>query len=147
MTPAPVCWGWPTELPTAESVRQKFFADAERKGYTPGQAGVLWDLECAADALVGADGGVLARWQDGRCAICGRVRDLVCDHDHATGLVRGWLCNSCNTTEGTNQEPDTIFSLYREPSLYTGSATRRRSSASRSATSTRSPASTPRRSS
>jgi hypothetical protein len=114
MTPAPVCWGWPTELPTTEGVRQKFLADAERKGCTPGQAGVLWDLELAADALIGGDDGVLARWQDGRCAICGRVRDLVLDHDHATGLVRGWLCNSCNTTEGTNQEPDTIFSLYRE---------------------------------
>ncbi|MEW2463160.1 endonuclease domain-containing protein [Microbacterium sp. NPDC047426] len=114
MTAKPVCWGWPTDMPTEEDTRQRFLADAERRGCKPGEAGVLWDLERAADALLGDDDSVLARWQNGRCAICGRVADLVCDHDHATGLVRGWLCRSCNTMEGTHQEPDTIFSLYRE---------------------------------
>jgi hypothetical protein len=114
MTADSVCWGWPTALPTQEGIRQAFLADAERKGCTPGQAGVLWDLERAADALVGGDDSALARWQNGRCAICGRVSDLVCDHDHETGLVRGWLCRSCNTTEGRNKEPDTIFARYRE---------------------------------
>jgi hypothetical protein len=109
-----VCWGGPTDLPTEEGVRKRFLADAERKGCTPGQAEVLWDMERAADAVVGGADSILARWQDGRCAICGKVRDLVCDHDHATGLVRGWLCSSCNTAEGTHQESDTIFSLYRE---------------------------------
>jgi hypothetical protein len=71
-------------------------------------------MEVAADSLVGGDDGILARWQGGRCAICGKVRDLVCDHDHTTGFVRGWLCNSCNTTEGMNREPDTIFARYRD---------------------------------
>lgn len=28
--------------------------------------------------------------------------------------MRGWLCRSCNTTEGTNREPGTIFARYRE---------------------------------
>lgn len=112
--PPPVCWGWPVAVPTEEDARRKFIEDAERRGCTPGQAGALWDMERAADALVGGADAVLARWQDGRCAICGRIRDLVCDHDHATGLVRGWLCTSCNTTEGTNHEPDTIFARYRE---------------------------------
>jgi hypothetical protein len=114
VTVNPVCWYWPTEPPAEDETRRKFFEYAERTGCTPEQAQVLWDLECAADALVGGIDAILARWQDGRCAICGRVSDLVCDHDHATGLVRGWLCRSCNTTEGTNHQPDTIFTRYRE---------------------------------
>ncbi|MGP4114642.1 endonuclease domain-containing protein [Streptomyces sp. 4N509B] len=114
MTADPVCWSWPAERPTEEAARQKLFAYAERTGCTPGQAQVLWDLERAAGALDGES--ILADWQAGRCAVCGRVRDLVCDHDHATGLVRGWLCRSCNTMEGTNRDPDTIFARYRERS-------------------------------
>ena len=32
------------------------------------------------------------------CQICGTVpkRGLDQDHDHGTGLTRGWLCHSCN---------------------------------------------------
>lgn len=86
----------------------------EQSGCTPGQAQVLWQLERAADSIADDGAGALALWQDGRCAICGKVRDLVCDHNHETGLVRGWLCQSCNTAEGTNREPDTIFARYRE---------------------------------
>lgn len=112
MTAEPVCWYWPTDRPTEEDARREMFEYAERNGCTPGQAQVLWDLERAAGVL--SDGDVLARWQNGRCAICGRASDLVCDHDHSTGLVRGWLCRSCNTTEGTNHQPDTIFTRYRE---------------------------------
>src|SRR3990167_11087950 len=37
--------------------------------------------------------------QDYCCAICGREseRSLNIDHDHETGVVRGLLCNSCNS--------------------------------------------------
>lgn len=47
----------------------------------------------------------LFEWQRGRCAICGeehqpRSGSLVMDHDHTTGLVRGWLCGNCNAAEG-----------------------------------------------
>lgn len=114
MTASPVCWYWPAEPPDAVSAQRAFADQAERNGCTPEQVEVLWDLERAAEALVGDEAGVLARWHNGRCAICGKERELVCDHDHATGLVRGWLCHSCNTTEGTNFEPDTIFARYRE---------------------------------
>lgn len=114
MTANPVCWYWPAGLPAEEEAKQRFLDQVKRTGCTPEQAQVLWSLECAADAIVGDGAGTLARWQDGRCAICGKVRDLVCDHDHVTGLVRGWLCSSCNTREGTNREPDTIFERYRE---------------------------------
>lgn len=113
MTAEPVCWGWPTDLPSEDAARRKFFKSLKGPDLTPGQADVLWSLECAASGLGGES--VLVDWQDGRCAVCGKhVSDLVLDHDHATGLVRGLLCRSCNTLEGTHLEPGTIFSLYRE---------------------------------
>jgi hypothetical protein len=34
------------------------------------------------------------------CAICRKDRDLVIDHDHETGEVRGLLCSPCNTAIG-----------------------------------------------
>lgn len=35
--------------------------------------------------------------QEGRCAVCAEpTPDLVVDHCHVTGVVRGLLCNSCN---------------------------------------------------
>nr|WP_052478164.1 endonuclease domain-containing protein [Kibdelosporangium sp. MJ126-NF4]CEL16569.1 hypothetical protein [Kibdelosporangium sp. MJ126-NF4]CTQ89081.1 hypothetical protein [Kibdelosporangium sp. MJ126-NF4] len=42
----------------------------------------------------------LLRWHKGACALCWNVMPLMEDHDHDTGLVRGYLCGSCNTREG-----------------------------------------------
>lgn len=47
---------------------------------------------------------MLAR-QGGRCAICERSPGILrvalrVDHDHATGRVRGLLCDSCNAALG-----------------------------------------------
>lgn len=38
--------------------------------------------------------------QAGRCAICHEGRELVIDHCHSSGAVRGLLCVSCNTAIG-----------------------------------------------
>src|SRR5262245_34143031 len=43
----------------------------------------------------------LYQLQGGRCAICGEhAESLHVDHDHATGLMRGLLCQTCNVREG-----------------------------------------------
>lgn len=44
----------------------------------------------------------LAEWHDGRCGVCNSYEgvSLVLDHDHATNLVRGFLCYGCNLREG-----------------------------------------------
>lgn len=45
-------------------------------------------------------GATMSQWQDGRCGLCGFREQLVKDHCHDTGMVRGLICRSCNTTDG-----------------------------------------------
>lgn len=44
----------------------------------------------------------MEKTQRGKCAICKETpkRNLVVDHCHGTGKVRGLLCNTCNTGIG-----------------------------------------------
>lgn len=51
-------------------------------------------------------------WHDGRCGLCGFVDSLVMDHDHRTGLERGLLCRSCNTSDGMGRYPN--MDLWRD---------------------------------
>ena len=44
--------------------------------------------------------------QSNRCPICGQwfeeypEKDIVIDHDHTTGVIRGAICRHCNRAEG-----------------------------------------------
>lgn len=67
----PACWSW--AVPD----------DTVHQGPDPDVAGLA----------------AIEEWQAGRCGICASRGNLVTDHDHATGLVRGLLCQRCNTAE------------------------------------------------
>lgn len=57
---------------------------------------------------------VLANWQDDRCAICGRAEvGSVLDHDHQSGLARGWTCRTCNVQEGRSRRPLSRYARWR----------------------------------
>ncbi|NUP15412.1 MAG: hypothetical protein HOZ81_04775 [Streptomyces sp.] len=68
---APACWGW--TVPESLALRNS----------APDVAGLA----------------AIEEWQAGRCGICAAKGSLVTDHDHSTGLVRGLLCQRCNTAE------------------------------------------------
>lgn len=75
----------------------------------------LWDVPATADRTTPER--ALTAWQAGRCAICGAAGEpLVEDHDHETGMARGWLCRSCNMREGSptyRGDGPTVFTYYR----------------------------------
>lgn len=53
---------------------------------------------------------ILAESQENRCAICGDLDDqMVVDHCHVTGNIRGLLCNKCNVGLGMFRDrPDLL---------------------------------------
>lgn len=59
--------------------------------YTPTPAFMTWALP--------ESGMHLWAWHNGRCAMCGHTSQLVEDHCHVTGMVRGLLCSGCNFSE------------------------------------------------
>lgn len=54
---------------------------------------------------------LLREQQRGLCAICEQTGELVIDHDHVTGKVRGLLCHACNKGLGMFADtPDCLVS-------------------------------------
>lgn len=52
---------------------------------------------------------IMKEEQNNKCAICWEDRKLNIDHCHTTGVVRGLLCNVCNTGLGkVREDPDTL---------------------------------------
>jgi hypothetical protein len=47
--------------------------------------------------------------QNGLCAICMKNDELVIDHNHETGAVRGLLCKKCNFGLGLFKNSDNIL--------------------------------------
>ncbi|WP_444949280.1 endonuclease domain-containing protein [Micromonospora ureilytica] len=103
----PACWAW--VMPSHVAVAEAGVALASVGAYVlPHQRAAYAELE---------------RWHEGRCAVCGQghtVGRLVRDHDHASGLIRGLLCSSCNTAEG--RANSLLFDNYRRrpPSVILG---------------------------
>jgi len=61
----------------------------------------------------------MVRMQGGRCAICGTDKPgghgtwFCVDHDHATGRVRGLLCQPCNVKLAAVEDPDFMAAATR----------------------------------
>ena len=68
-----------------------------------------------AYGLTEAEVDAMREAQGGLCLICQRPeRDLVVDHCHATGHVRGLLCNSCNLALGFAKDDVDLLSRARD---------------------------------
>jgi recombination endonuclease VII len=119
---APACRSHMTFLEEREAEQSRLRDRAARDRWEP----ACWSwavpptVECATDDEADE---FLRTWQDGRCAICGyQIWKLDEDHDHVTGLVRGYLCPSCNVREGMDISHDGRFGRYRDkyPALMLG---------------------------
>lgn len=82
---------------------QARYADPERRTRILAQCKAYRDNNKAkvTAARLGCDeAAVAAALAKTSCEICGHTEKLVVDHDHATGEVRGRLCNGCNKAIG-----------------------------------------------
>lgn len=108
MNSSPACWSWtiPDDL---EAWMPTIDADDL---LIPEVAEALAAVYATPE---GRGNQLLHFWQAGRCALCGNGRrDLVQDHDHETGLMRGLLCGSCNSREGIYTSDEGPFGRYRK---------------------------------
>lgn len=80
-------------------------AAADSKKWREQNPDYQWPGE-AADRLRRRYGLTPEQWEDikqaqgYRCALCGKRKKLVVDHDHDTGKVRAALCHGCNVGLG-----------------------------------------------
>lgn len=51
------------------------------------------------------------RTRSSTCELCGAYERTVFDHNHATGIFRGWLCNRCNRVLGSVKDNPTLLRL------------------------------------
>ena len=97
------------EMEWLEAHRYELLSKQPHLRYLLGELAYLsWPLPDPPLRVVhGEAADLLDLWQEGRCASCGRSRywdRLFVDHDHVTGLIRGLLCDSCNSKEGHGAE-------------------------------------------
>jgi hypothetical protein len=100
----PACWLWPVTKTAVNALRQcRSAGDVLNESRAIYYAMFDWQRGCCA-----------ACGNGGRPDVDGDVPDdnMVLDHDHLTGLVRGWLCRSCNIREGKGGGQ--LFGRYRE---------------------------------
>lgn len=107
-------------MPRPKRGRATLVGHAELNSFIYPQAAVVRDPRLAwpSDACLGAYRLSLSTYQamyeaqNRACAICGTPREaleLVIDHNHKTGKVRGLLCVSCNTGIGhLKDSPDVL---------------------------------------
>jgi hypothetical protein len=104
---APACWGW--EIPDRDSVRARLLRNGYPEKLAEQQVTTYWE------------GRRFDEFHQGRCAICGqRPARLVTDHDHTSGLVRGYLCRGCNLSEGRSNLPIMVNYRRRNPATILG---------------------------
>ena len=89
----PACWSWHVPaVPTAEETARLIDMWGRR----------FWTAEYRQTPDIVAQGCRFAMFHGGRCAMCGTIdATLVADHDHQSGVLRGYLCGGCNAGEGS----------------------------------------------
>ncbi len=106
----PACWSWlvptdPVQTLAAEAIDRlgRLSDSARSQMLSPESQGML----------------ALTNWQDGCCAVCSLPASafgtkLVTDHCHTSGLIRGLLCQPCNTKEGNRHNDEELIEGYRQ---------------------------------
>lgn len=98
----PACWSWPVPAHTREEELARLFALNDALPYDSDDRMDHETIELLTEDWARY---LFDAFHADRCAMCGRVPrvgGLVEDHDHWTGLVRGWLCRSCNRQESVS---------------------------------------------